>query len=490
MPSLTGTGSFYRTPYVLGLIIFVVFSPAYAHASTLLDSLVSFRDKLNLSGYLKNETAFRYLEPRSFTKIRNIAYVRGTYAINDMAEITGAAWAYYDLAYNLFDYDTISARAKRDAIQPLNFINNLAERTDSGVVDLRELYLDLFLENADVRIGRQFIIWGVLTGVRIVDELNPMNFRELILPDLLDYRIPLWSVRTNLYLDSSELQFVWIPEIKFHKPAPPGSEWELLQEVPGTVYPDNFTLKNSEFGLRWRGHVMDAEVSLSYFYTWDDFPVIFRRIPILPTVVDGTVAQPVFFPRYTRMHMYGATIQRQIGSQIIKGEIAYVTGKYFGLSTVDRNNDGILDNQGELKRDHIRWGLGTDFNVWKTDISPGVTQWIVLDYDSALIQPKSDAAFNLFLRKELPDLKAVFQMLVLRMITLDELYIKPKITFNVTDLFEISAGLDLLYGKSSQAGVAAKDGKAVDIVEIEQRYQFLGNFAGNKRIFVEFKYSF
>jgi hypothetical protein len=107
-----------------------------------------------------------------------------------------------------------------------------------------------------------------------------------------------------------------------------------------------------------------------------------------------------------------------------------------------------------------------------------------------MIQERYDTAANLFIRKDLPELKAVFQMLVLRMITFDELYIKPKITFNVTDLFEISAGLDLLYGKSSQAGVGAKDGKAVDIVEIEQRYQFLGNFTGNKRIFVEFKYSF
>ena len=71
-----------------------------------------------------------------------------------------------------------------------------------------------------------------------------------------------------------------------------------------------------------------------------------------------------------------------------------------------------------------------------------------------------------------------------------ELYVKPKVTFNVTDLFSVAAGLDLFYGQSSQVGVGAKDGKAVDILEIEQRFQFLGNFSNNKRLFLEFKYSF
>jgi len=463
---------------------------ASAQADTLKENLSSLRQEFNLTGYLKNETAFRYLEPRAFTKIRNIAYLRGRYAINDMAEITAAGWGYYDLAYDLFDYDTITARAERDRIQPLNFIENLSSRKDSGVIDLREFYLDLYLENVDLRLGRQFIIWGVMTGVRIVDELNPMDFRELILPDLLDYRVPLWSTRANIYLGDNEFQLVWIPDIQFHRPAPEGSEWELLQEVPGTVFPNSFTVANSEYGIRWSGTRFNTELTLSYFYTWDDFPVIFRHVPIEPVAVDGVVAEPEFFPRYTRIHMYGATMQRQVGGQILKGEFAFVKDKYFGLGTIDRDNDGILDNQGELQRDHIRWALGLDFNMWKTDISPGITQWIILNYDPAIIQGEYDTAFNLFVRKELPQYKATLQMLLIRMVTLGELYVKPKVTFNVTDLFQVSAGLDLFYGQQTQVGVAAKNGKAVDILEIEQRFQFLGNFQGNKRLFLEFKYSF
>ena len=468
----------------------LVFVSTPVHAKGMWDKLSMFADKANITGYLRNETAFRYLEPRAFTKIRNTLYLRSEYRINDWMDLTAAGRAYYDLAYQITDYDTIAARSERDYLQPLNYIEQLAEQKDSDVVELRELYLDMYLDKMDIRLGKQFVVWGVMTGVRVVDEINPMDFRELILPDLLDYRIPLWTAKVDYYLGDSAIQLLWIPDIKFHKPAPPGSEWELLQEVPGTTYPESFKPENSEFGVRLSSTVMDTEVTLSYFYTWDDFPVIFRKVPVNVTVVDGAIEEPVFFPTYTRISIYGATFQRPVGSTIVKGEFAYVQGKYFGISAIDRNNDGYIDNQGELQADHIRWALGVDFNLWKTDFSPGFLQWLVLNHDPAMIQPKIDNSFNLFVRKEFPEQRAVFTLLYLYLITLDEMYIKPKITFNVTDHFQVAAGFDIFTGLPSQTGVAARDGKAVDLVEIEQRYQFIGNFHSNDRLFLEFQYNF
>ena len=440
---------------------------------------------IDWSGYLKNETAYRYYEPRSFTKIRNIVSLSANYAPSDSMEITASAWYYHDFAYILFDYDTITARAERDRLQPLNFIEALNQEQDSNVLDVRELYLDIFLDTMDVRIGRQFVVWGVMTGVRIVDEINPMDFREMIFADLLDYRVPLWLLKANYFLNDSNLELLWIPDIRFHRPAPSGSEWELLQEVPNTVYPESFTVENSELGVKWSLNAWDTDLTFSYFYTWDDFPVIFRRVR-----VDLTVEDPVFMPTYTRIHMFGTTFQRSMAGVVLKGEFAYVFDKYFGLSTIDRDADGYLDSSGELKKDHIRWGLGVDFNLFKTDFSPGITQWVILDYDEGIIQDHYDTSLNLFVRKELQQQGAVFQMLVVVLLNLDEMYIKPKVTFAVTDNLQFGAGLDLMYGQGSQVGVGAKDGKATDILEIDQRFQFIGNFSRNKRIFMEFKYSF
>lgn len=449
----------------------------------------SITDRLSLGGYLKNETAFRVREPRSVTKIRNIAQLNGVYAFTPDYQLAFSGWAYHDLAYDLFDYQTISARFARDDDQPLVFIDSLQEQKDSPVAEIRELYLDMYHDRLDVRIGRQFVVWGVLEGVRITDEINPFDFRELILPDLMDYRIPLWTLKLDYYGDDSDYQFLWIPDLRFHKPAPPGSEWELLQDITDpdgnliTRYPAR-NLRNSEVGFKASTAIGDAAVSFSYFYTWDDFPVLFRSAQI------DSALEPAFFPTFTRINMYGTTFVKPVGRGVIKAEAAFVPDKYFGLrNDTDRDGDGFLDSQGVLQKRHIRWGLGYDFSRWGYDFSPAITQWIILDHDSQLIQDQFDTSLTLFARKPIPRYSAVFQVLVIGLVNMQELYIKPKITLQVSDHFQVATGVDLFFGDRSQLGVAGGS-PLTGTNAIEQNAQFFGNFSGNDRIFVEARYTF
>ena len=441
--------------------------------------------KAILSGYLKNETAYRFNEPRSITKIRNIFSLTARYPFSNSTSLTASGWAYYDLAYDLFDYETIAARFVRDENQPLVFVDNLSQEKDSPVAAIRELYVDVFRTNYDLRLGKQFVVWGVLEGMRITDEIDPLDFRELIAPDLLDYRIPLWTAKVDYYLQNSTVEGIWIPDLRFHRPAPPGSEWELLQEVPNTTFPNSFTLRDSEIGVKLTREITGGEVAYSYFYTWDDFPVIFRSARI------DSATDPVFFPTYTRINIYGATIVKDIGGSILKGEIAYVPDKYFGLhNNTDKNGDGYLDNQGELKKRHIRWGLGLDFNIKGFDLSPAIAQWIILDYDRDLIQDQFDTSLTLFVRKPMWNQSAVFQVLAIALVNLRELYLKPKVIFNITDRFQIATGMDLFYGKKSTLGLSASGGAVTNLNSVEQSAQFFGNFNDNNRVFAEFKYAF
>lgn len=440
---------------------------------------------LALSGYFKNETAYRLDEPRSITKIRNTIQLNGAYTFSPSRRLGFSAWAYHDLAYDLFDYETISARFARDDDKPLVFVNDLRHEKDSPVAELREFYFDIATSNVDIRTGKQIVVWGVLEGIRITDEINPLDFRELILPELLDYRIPLWMAKIDVYDEADSYQFIWIPDIRFHKPAPPGSEWELLQDVPNTEEPNSFTMRNSEFGVRYSTNYLDTEISLSYFYTWDDFPVVYRSAAI------DSALDPIFFPTYTRINMYGLTGVRQAGTGIIKAEFAYVPDKYFGLrNDTDRDGDGFLDDQGELQRKHIRWGIGYDFTKYGADFSPAVSQWIILDHDDNLIQDKFDTSLTLFIRKPLPEQAAVFQLLVIGLVNLKELYLKPKITFSITDHLQVSAGFDMFTGAKSELGTSGGANVITSAEALEQSAQFFGNFNNNDRVFAEFKYTF
>lgn len=448
-----------------------------------LDTSPGFWSKLRVSGYLKNETAYRIREPRSITKLRNIFSLNTQYPISNSLSFNATGWAYYDHAYDLFNYETIVARLERDEREPLAFIQSLPQERDSPVAELREFYLDVAANDWDLRLGKQFIIWGVMEGVRVVDEMNPIDFRELILLDLLDYRIPLWSAKFDYYSNWGDFQLVWIPELEFHRPAPPGSEWEQLQRVPGTVEPESGEFENWEVGLRWENIIANTELSLSYFYTWDDFPVIFRTVEI-----GGE--DPVFFPTYTRITMYGGTAVRQVGSYILKGELAYVTDKFFGRrNTADDDGDGVVDTNGVAQKDHIRWGLGVDFVLQSWDVALGATQWIILDYEDNLIQQEFDTSYSLFMRREFPQYSMTAQLLWLYFFTLGEHYIKPKVTFQVTNEFQFSVGLDLFDGEASDFG-SSPTSVVGGFDSTVQRAQFVGNFSDNDRVFFEFKYSF
>lgn len=439
----------------------------------------------SVQGYLKNETAYRFIEPRSITKIRNILSLQARKPLSDRMTLHAAGWAYYDHAYDLFDYQTISARSVRDEQQPLVFIEDLNQQKDSEVIDLREFYFELSTNSMDVWVGKQYIIWGVLEGIRVVDEINPQDFRELIMPDLLDYRIPLWSFRADIYAGSTTWEMIWIPDLRFHKPAPQGSEWEMLQEVTNTTYPDGSDPRNSEFGLRMQTGFLGGDIALSYFFTWDDFPVIFRK-----AIMDG-VSEPHFYPTFTRINMYGLTYQRPVSIGILKFEGVYVPDKYFGMpNDTDRDNDGWLDNDGVLKKKHYRWALGYEFNYKGMDVVPAVTQWVIQDYEQALIQDQYDTSLTLFLRKPLRKNSAVFELLVIRLLNMEETYMKPQIMFNLTDRFQVTLGGVFFDGAKSSLGVSASGGAVSNLTDIEQRAQFFGNFYNNDQVFTEFKYSF
>lgn len=441
---------------------------------------------LRLSGYLKNETAYRLREPRSITKIRNIGYLNAQYPFGDRVDFNFSGWAYYDLAYDLFNYETIAARLERNSEEPLAFVENLAQEKDSPVAQIRELYFDIAYDKLDLRIGKQYVIWGVLEGVRIVDEVNPMDFRELILPDLIDYRISLWTLKLDYYADAGDVQILWIPDLQFHEPAPPGSEWELLQEVPGTRKPEGWKLENSEFGIKFDTYLASTELSFSYFYTWDDFPVIFRTVKIGASANEG----PVFFPSYTRISMYGMTAVRPVGEYILKGELAYVEDKFFGRSNIaDANNDGFVDTNGEAQKDHIRWGIGVDFLAFGWDVAVGAMQWIILDYEPNLIQDRADTSFNVFVRREFPQYALTVQGLWIYLQQMNESYMKPKAIFQLSDRFQVAVGLDLFDGAKSDFGLSTVTAQGQFNADV-QRAQFLGNFHNNDRIFFEFKYSF
>ena len=83
---------------------------------------------------------------------------------------------------------------------------------------IRELYWQTYGDNSFWRIGKQQVVWGEADGIKLLDVINPQDFREFILDDFDDSRIPLWMMNAQINTsDSGILQLLVIPDTSTHK---------------------------------------------------------------------------------------------------------------------------------------------------------------------------------------------------------------------------------------------------------------------------------
>ena len=437
-----------------------------------------FNKNMELRGYVKNETAYRYVSPTAFSKILNIIQIEPSYSFNQSLRWSARVWAFYDLAYDIQDIGTIAPIKPFAFIQPPDpgkpepDIENLRDiKIDKYGVDLKEFYFDIFFSNMDLRVGKQIIRWGIVEGWRIIDEVNPLDFTEHILRDVADRYIPLWMVKGDYYLGPLTIEGLWIPDVRGHEPAPLRSEWSQFQKLPDLKkVPRNF--ENSEVGLRTSGMLGGYEFVLAYLYHWDDFPAAFRTITGLGLGNLGISPEVTFFPRYRRLQSYGAGLAKSFGKIVVEGEFSYADGKYWGTCTACGTDEAKFN---EIQRDYIKHVVGLKTVLYGADISLNFSQDIILHHTGDIQQKRHEDAASLFARKEIRYGTMVPQFLAISLINRKEYLFRPKLEYRYTDKITFLFGADIFSGDPGpDAG----------------RLNFFGYFDDDDRVYMEVKYSF
>ncbi len=446
----------------------------------------------SVRGYVRNETAYRYVTPSAFSKVLNVMRLETVTPIGRDMELTMVPRVAYDAVYDLEDVDTVHPRRGPVTIlsedQTPQLINNLSgdnvrlvdeNKTDA---ELREVYLDTHFENSDLRLGRQIVRWGVVEGARITDEINPLDFQEFILRDVVDRYIPLWMAKWDYYFDDSNLQLLWIPDIRTHKPAPPGTEFEQFQFLPGLDVPDSGA-KNAEYAARYTFNVMETTLALSYFDTWDDFPAAFRSIVGVGNSAEFGVTPDVdFVPRPPRLHITGATLSRAVGPFIWNAEAAYVIGKLWGTFLGAGATPPPDTVDGEVRRRYYKWATSLDFTLLGIDFSLQYMTAHVLNYDSAIIADKDDTVHAAFVRKNFFNNIVTAQCLAIHFINDDEWVIRPRTDVLLTQRVKFSVGADVMTGHIADVGPRGEP--------LPGQFHFAGFFQNASRVYAEVAYQF
>jgi hypothetical protein len=143
------------------------------------------------------------------------------------------------------DYEFVAAR-NRFRVQyerslgtgPFYTEIDLVQRyADSESVDIiiRELYLDWYFNNSDLRIGKQKITWGRATGAFVTDILSPVDLREFLTQDPSDLILGVTAVNYTRYFGNNSLQVIFNPVFQQDQLPSSGSRWFPIQTFESPI---------------------------------------------------------------------------------------------------------------------------------------------------------------------------------------------------------------------------------------------------------------
>ena len=338
---------------------------------------------------------------------------------------------------------------------------------------LREAYMDVYFDNMDLRIGKQQIIWGKADGMFITDIVSPKDLGEFLLRDFDEIRTGITSLKANYYLGDNTVEMVWIPTFTPTIMPDETSIWSRIPEFPLPITIDESQkeiparLENSEGFIKFSGmsSLLDYEIMAGTM--WDDDPTL-HIIPII-TVDNPTPSGLMLFPIHHQLTLAGGSFSSELGGFIFRGEGAYYMGKQF--SALNPNQMNLPTSL--LEKDYVHYLIGTDFSIGTAWFSTQFIQRAILDYDDMIVQEELDNTMTFLANRTFLQETLTLQLFGYVGLNNEDALIRPSLTYDVADGFEILAGANIFIqnDESETTGL-------------------FGHYDENDMVYLKVKYSF
>ncbi|MFN7944818.1 MAG: DUF1302 family protein [Blastocatellia bacterium] len=383
---------------------------------------------------LRNRTGLRLDEPRVLQMSRTMLDAKGICKLSDNWKLT------------------LEARAHIDPVERLGYPHKVW-------IDPRQALLDGKVGKVDLKLGLQQIVWGQADGLRVLDVINPLDYREFILEDFIDSRRPLWAVRADLPVGKGSVQLVFIPYFAPGRlPAGndqfslgPGFGLGLLNAARNeqTMQPQfiirtlptqrpAYQLKASQAGARYSRSIGKWDLTANYFYGWEDTPTLSLNqvqpaspLPIL-----------LFAPRYDRREVIGATATNNFGPVVLRLEAGWNRNKPVAVKSGSATG---FERHGQFS------------SVVGVDYSPREWLWLsgqyFLSFTSApernLLFPRYNHLASFYVRTNF--FRDTFrpELFVLTGLNQREYMLRPRLVKTIGDHWSVGAGADFLGGRAN-----------------------------------------
>ncbi len=318
------------------------------------------------------------------------------------------------------------------------FIGDIAE------VELRECYIDFKIKNHYLTAGKQQVVWGKADGLKILDVVNPSNFREFLLDDFDNSRIPLWSVKTDIDLRKIKVQLVWIPDQTYHDIPNPGATFYpgafFSPALPGITVVNNRLIKpdrifkDADAGFRVSAFIKGWDVTLNYLYMYDDFPVAetsFSNDPVPAIIVS---------PLYKRLHMAGGTFSNSFGKFSVRGEWGFFIDKYFSAADAAKP-------AGLFKSTQLLCVAGFDYSGLSNSlISVQVFEDYIFKNTPVINRDRAETYLSLLANRSFKNETITAEIIGVQNIHSGCGFIRPSVKYQYKSNIFLKLGADLFYG--------------------------------------------
>ena len=342
--------------------------------------------------------------------------------------------------------------------------------SDSLDLRLRELYLDLYFDNFDIRIGKQQVVWGKADGVFITDIVSPLNLSEFLLPDFDEIRTGINAVKFDYYIGDHTLELIWAANFTPTEMPAEGSIWSVQPDFPITPTFDwsNSEIKpsfeNSEIFAKYTALTSAIDFEIMGGYTWDDNPTmhIHKEFQMNPQTQQPMLTGLNVLPEHHRIFLGGGSFSTEIKGIVLRGEAAYYNGKHF--QTEDPKATDAL-----IEKDYLHYLVGLDFNIGSVKLSTQFIQQYILDYDNFIMQEEAENTMTFLARYDMMRETLHLELFSYIGLTGEDALIRPKITYDFDDSFSVLLGSNIFVG--------------------EETGRF-GKYKDNSMIYMKLKYSF
>lgn len=205
----------------------------------------------------------------------------------------------------------------------------------------RQVWMELYFDNSDLRVGRQLINWGMAEGSAVWEQTSRMDLSRLFTDDFTRIRLGTDALRYIYYTRNHQIEGIINPVFSPHIIPDSESIWFPHIPIPGDLVTEfqhetpSPSLNRIQYGFRFRFRGLDrADLDLNFLYWHNPSPAYFKQ-PRYDSDEPGQYAIPeaiVLTDTYHQTPIFGFALEvRTAPNWNIFSEAAWHLSRKFDL---------------------------------------------------------------------------------------------------------------------------------------------------------------